>query len=69
MNIDKYKSVASWYHGMKNEGYEVPLALFHMLNKMINERNITFHQAYDVLTAEEKIEINDKKINFHLNRK
>lgn len=69
MDMDKYKTTSSWYKALKVEGYEIPLALYHMLNKMIVEKNITFQDAYKELTNQGKIEIVGKTIKFYLNEK
>lgn len=69
MNIEKYKTAAEWYRTMKKEGYEVSLALYHSLNKLISEHNITFTQAYEELFKQGKIEIDGKNIKFFLNEK
>lgn len=52
---------------MRMAGFEVPLALYHTLNKIITENNITFQDAYKELYDQGKIEIVGKKINFRLN--
>ena len=52
---------------MKTEGYEIPLALYHTLNKIIAENNVTFQDAYRELFDKGQITIVDKKINFNLN--
>lgn len=54
---------------MKAEGYEIPLALFYMLNKIIDEQGKTLQDAYKELYDQGKIEIVDKTIHFHLNEK
>ena len=67
MNIEKYRTVSGWYKAMKTEGYEIPLALYHTLNKIITENNVTFQVAYKELFDKGQITIVDKKINFNLN--
>lgn len=66
MNIEEYKTAAEWYKATKLEGYEVPLALFHTLNKITSEKNMTFQEAYKELLGKGKIKIVDKIISFNL---
>ena len=69
MDISKFRTTSQWYKKMKTEGYEIPLALYHTLNKIIAENNVTFQDAYGELFDKGKIQIVDKKINFNLNEK
>ena len=65
----KYITLGDWYRKSKNEEYEVPLALYHTLDKMINERGLSFSEAYEELLKQGKIEIDGKTIKFYLNKK
>jgi len=69
VDISKFKTTSQWYKKMKTEGYEIPLALYHTLNKIIAENHVTFQDAYKDLSDRGKITIVDKKINFNLNEK
>ena len=66
MNIEKFKTSGEWYRQLKKDGYVIPLSLFHALNKLISDENITFQEAYEELANQGKIQVVEKTINFDL---
>lgn len=69
MDTDRYKTVAEWYKQMKAEGYSIPLVLCYTLDRMVKERKISFSQAFDELTAKNRIFLVNKTFVFDLNEK
>ncbi|MEI6040188.1 MAG: hypothetical protein WCP93_02460 [Candidatus Berkelbacteria bacterium] len=67
MDISDFKITAEWYKKMKADGYNVPLALYFTLERMVKEKRMTFQQAYSELQAQNRIQINNKNISFNLN--
>jgi len=67
MDINDFKTTAEWYKKMKADGYNVPLALYFTLERMVKEKRMTFQQAFEELQAQNRIQINNKNISFNLN--
>ena len=67
MDINDFKTTAEWYKKMKADGYNVPLALYFTLERMVKEKRMTFQEAFNELQAKGRIQINNKSISFNLN--
>lgn len=66
MDINEFQTAGAWYKKMKMEGYNVPLALYYALVKLMDDKHIPFSVAYRELLDEEKIKIVNKNIFFNL---
>jgi len=66
MDIDEYKTVGEWYKKMKADGFDVPLALYHTLIKLMDDKKISFQDAYRELEREGRIKVINRVINFDL---
>lgn len=67
MDISDFKTTTEWYRKMKADGYDVPLALYFTLERMVKEKRMTFQQAYNELQSKNRIQVNNKSIAFDLN--
>lgn len=69
MDIKRFKTAGQWYKTLKKDGYQIPLTLYHELNKLSKEKGMSFQDAYEELFENGRIKVVDKTINFDLNAK
>jgi hypothetical protein len=55
INISKYKSVGEFYEDMKKQGYFVPLCMCACLSKLMQQRRLSFQEAYNFLWGRKSI--------------
>lgn len=69
MDIDQFETSSHWYKKMKADGFDVPLTLYHTINKLIKEKHIPFQKVYKELLDSGRIKVVNKSVLFDLNAK